>query len=173
MARLCRKADIVVPNMTEACHLLSLPYDPGPYSRAQVEGILRGLCALGPQMAVLTGVWLEEGSLGSACYDARSGEMDLFLTGRVAGSYHGTGDLFAAALLGRPFERGLPRSARLYGVYLACHRDHPPAPAGPPVRPQVRVLAALAGRGDGGASRGGGLPGLKPPGGAPSKREPF
>ncbi len=111
MARLCRKADIVVPNMTEACHLLSLPYDPGPYSRAQVEGILRGLCALGPQMAVLTGVWLEEGSLGSACYDARSGEMDLFLTGRVAGSYHGTGDLFAAALLG-----GLLNGASLKGA---------------------------------------------------------
>ena len=31
MARLCQKADIVVPNMTEACHLLGRPYNPGPY----------------------------------------------------------------------------------------------------------------------------------------------
>ena len=30
MARLCQKADIVVPNMTEACHLLGRPYNPAP-----------------------------------------------------------------------------------------------------------------------------------------------
>ena len=68
MGRLCRKADIVVPNMTEACHLLEREYDPGPYTREQVEEILHELCKLGPKMAVLTGVWLKAGSLGTACY---------------------------------------------------------------------------------------------------------
>ena len=100
MGRLCRKADIVVPNMTEACHLLGRDYDPGPYTREQVVDILKGLCALGPRMAVLTGVWLQAGSLGTACYDARTGEAELFLTDRIEGFYHGTGDLFASALLG-------------------------------------------------------------------------
>lgn len=100
MGRLCRKADIVVPNMTEACHLLEREYDPGPYTREQVEEILHGLCKLGPKMAVLTGVWLKVGSLGTACYDSRTGRMELFLTDRIEGFYHGTGDLFASALLG-------------------------------------------------------------------------
>lgn len=100
MARLCQKADIVVPNMTEACHLLGHPYNPGPYTREEIRGILRQLCALGPKMAVLTGVWLNEGSLGTACYDARTGEAELYLTDRIEGFYHGTGDLFASALLG-------------------------------------------------------------------------
>ena len=100
MGRLCRKADIVVPNMTEAYHLLGRDYDPGPYTRDQVVDILKGLCALGPRMAVLTGVWLQVGSLGTACYDARTGEAELFLTDRIEGFYHGTGDLFASALLG-------------------------------------------------------------------------
>ena len=49
MARLCRKADIVVPNMTEACHLLGRPYNPGPYTREEIREILRELCALGPR----------------------------------------------------------------------------------------------------------------------------
>ena len=100
MARLCGRADIVVPNMTEAHHLLEREYDPGPYTRQQIEGILKGLCALGPRMAVLTGVWLKEGSLGTACYDAATGEAELYLTDRIEGFYHGTGDLFASALLG-------------------------------------------------------------------------
>ena len=100
MERLCRKADIVVPNMTEACHLLGKEYDPGPYTRDKVEEILEDLCMMGPKMAVLTGVWLKAGSLGTACFDSRTGRMELFLTDRIEGFYHGTGDLFASALLG-------------------------------------------------------------------------
>ena len=45
-------------------------------------------------------VWLKEGTLGTACYDARTGEAELYLTDRIEGFYHGTGDLFASALLG-------------------------------------------------------------------------
>ena len=100
MARLCRRADIVVPNMTEACHLLGRPYNPGPYTQREIAEILQGLCAMGPKMAVLTGVWLQEGALGTACYDSQVGEAKLFLTDRIEGFYHGTGDLFASALLG-------------------------------------------------------------------------
>ena len=100
MARLCRLADLIVPNMTEACHLLGRPYSPGPYSREEIRQILRELCALGPKMAVLTGVWDHEGTLGTACYNAQTGQSRLFLTDRIEGFYHGTGDLFASALLG-------------------------------------------------------------------------
>ena len=72
----------------------------GPYEEAYVREILERLCAMGPKMAVLTGVWLQEGALGTACYDSQVGEAKLFLTDRIEGFYHGTGDLFASALLG-------------------------------------------------------------------------
>ncbi|MFR6278640.1 MAG: pyridoxal kinase, partial [Acutalibacter sp.] len=42
MARLCGRADIVVPNMTEACHLLGRPYNPGPYTQGEIAEILQG-----------------------------------------------------------------------------------------------------------------------------------
>ena len=86
MERLCRKADIVVPNMTEACHLLGKEYDPGPYTRDKVEEILEKLCEMGPKMAVLTGVWLKAGSLGTACFDSRTGRMELFSQTGLTGS---------------------------------------------------------------------------------------
>ena len=123
MARLCRRADIVVPNMTEACHLLGRPYNPGPYTQGENEEILQGLCAMGPKMAVLTGVWLQEGALGTACYDSQVGEAKLFLTDRIEGFYHGTGDLFASALLGGLLN-GAPLGGGLrpgHGVHLAHH----------------------------------------------------
>lgn len=100
MARLCRHADVVAPNMTEACHILGLEYDPGPYTREYLEKVLKGLCELGPRQAVITGAWLEEGKLGAACYDRAAGGMQLYLRRRVPGYFHGTGDLFSSTLLG-------------------------------------------------------------------------
>ena len=100
MARLCRSADLIAPNMTEACHMLGIPYAPGPCSEEFIREVLGRLCGLGPKMAVLTGVQLDGTRLGSACRDSRTGQVDFFLFERIEGHYHGTGDLFASTLLG-------------------------------------------------------------------------
>ena len=100
MARLCRRADAVAPNMTEACHILGLPYDPGPYTESFLRRVLEGLCELGPSMAVITGAGRREGELGAACLDAHTGRASLSVRERVPGFFHGTGDLFSATLLG-------------------------------------------------------------------------
>lgn len=100
MARLCGTADIIVPNMTEAYYLLGETYRKGPYDKAEICRILRGLSALGPKTVVLTGVWLEENRVGAACFDRAAGLQETVLTERIAGAYHGTGDAFASVLLG-------------------------------------------------------------------------
>jgi len=100
MVRLCRRADAVAPNMTEACHILGLPYDPGPYTEEFLRKVLHGLCGLGPHMAVITGACLREGELGAACLDAQTGKMSLSVREQIPGFFHGTGDLFASVLLG-------------------------------------------------------------------------
>ena len=99
MHRLCRKADIITPNMTEACILLNIPYKPEGFSREETEDMLRGLCSLGPRMAVLTGVTLGLDQLGTAAYDAAAGEVSYAFEGRYPGIFHGTGDILASALL--------------------------------------------------------------------------
>ncbi len=100
MIRLCRKADIVVPNFTEACRILNIEYDPGPYKKEQVREILENLCKLGLSKAVLTGVFFEEKELGAAWFDSASGEFGVCMQSRIEGYYHGTGDLFSSTLLG-------------------------------------------------------------------------
>jgi pyridoxine kinase len=43
MKKLCSKADVVVPNITEASLMLEIPYEEGPYTDEHIEGMLRGL----------------------------------------------------------------------------------------------------------------------------------
>lgn len=100
MLRLCRKADVVVPNLTEAALLLGEPYREGPYTKEYIERMLKKLSDTGPRRVVLTGVYFDEKSLGCAAYDRETGETGYALAQRIEGYYHGTGDVFASALLG-------------------------------------------------------------------------
>lgn len=100
MARLCEKADIIVPNMTEAYHLLGETYREGPYDPAEIERMLRALSALGPETVVLTGVHFDEKQIGAACRNRAADTVHVVLHDRVPGAFHGTGDVFASAMLG-------------------------------------------------------------------------
>ncbi len=100
MRTLCEKADIIVPNLTEAALLLDEPYNPGPYTQEYIEGLLKRLSEIGPKKIVLTGVAFNEEELGAATYDAETGELAYTFEKRIEGYYHGTGDVFGSALLG-------------------------------------------------------------------------
>jgi pyridoxine kinase len=104
MRQLCRKADVIVPNLTEAAFLLDEPYHDGPHTQTEIEHILHALSSLGPAQVIVTGVSYDGEQLGSASYDANTGELSYTSKTRIDPMYHGTGDVFAsaavAALLG-------------------------------------------------------------------------
>ena len=99
MRSLCERADIIVPNLTEAALLLGEPYQAGPYTKAYIDGILHKLSQLGPKQVVLTGVYFDEKELGAATFDMERNATEYVLTEKIPGYYHGTGDVFASALL--------------------------------------------------------------------------
>jgi len=99
MKRLCAKADLIVPNITEAVFLLDEPYKEGPYDKPYIERLLASLAKLGPRRIVLTGVHFTDKELGAAAYDRETGQTDYALADRIPGYYHGTGDVYASALL--------------------------------------------------------------------------
>ena len=99
MRKLCKKADLIVPNITEAALLLQKPYHPGPHDVSYVEELLYGLAELGPKQVVLTGVCFDDTHLGAVCYDTQRGTIDYSFSQRIEGFYHGTGDVFASTLV--------------------------------------------------------------------------
>ena len=99
MASLCKKADVIVPNLTEACALLGIPY-PETYNQAYLMDITSRLTAFGVKQVVLTGITLDDGTIGVLAYDSPSNTYIHYGTPRIARVFHGTGDTFASALLG-------------------------------------------------------------------------
>lgn len=98
MLKLCKKADILVPNITEACMLLGKKYIQGPYTKEFIEELLFELYNLTNAKIILTGVWFDQKRIGAACYD--KGCANYVFSERIDASYHGTGDVFASALVG-------------------------------------------------------------------------
>lgn len=99
MKKLCTRADVIVPNMTEAFLLLHEPYRQGPYTEKEISRIVDGLATICPGQIVLTGVHFDEKTLGAATFDPKTGVKEFVLRDRVNGFYHGTGDVYAASLL--------------------------------------------------------------------------
>lgn len=98
MGRLCRQADVIVPNLTEAAILLEASYREQP-SFPQVEAMLRALhkrydC----RQAVITGI-LRDGLLGAAAYDAQRDCVFFHGQPPMEHVFYGTGDVLASALL--------------------------------------------------------------------------
>lgn len=101
MKGLCSKADVILPNMTEAAFMLGEEYQEGPYTHDYVEGLLHRLVKEIPvQGIVLTGVYFDEKELGAAVYDVGKGNIHYVLGRNIPGSYHGTGDVFGSAFVG-------------------------------------------------------------------------
>lgn len=97
MCRLCKGADVIMPNLTEAALLLGEEYRT-EYDQAYIEQTIKRLHALGAKNVVLTGVSLEPNKLGVACYDGN--EIRYYFTDRLDVSMHGTGDCYASSFAG-------------------------------------------------------------------------
>ena len=99
MEGLCSAADIIVPNITEACLLTGSTYS-DTYKEDDIRSLLKALAKLGPKICILTGVSLEAGKTGVMGYDVLKDTFFSCQTKRIHPSYHGTGDLFASTCVG-------------------------------------------------------------------------
>lgn len=92
MKGLCRKADIVLPNLTEAALLAGLPWE-GRTDEAYAQSLLK---KLNLPRVLLTGV----GEQTSGFFLKDGEHLQVYSHPRFPGSFSGTGDLFAAAFTG-------------------------------------------------------------------------
>ena len=100
MAKLCGKADVIVPNLTEASYMLQIPYVGEEYSEENIKEMLVSLSQLGTKKVVLTGVSFAPDQLGVMAYDAKQKRFFRYFNEKLSASFHGTGDVFASAMTG-------------------------------------------------------------------------
>ena len=132
MGELCGKADIIVPNLTEAAFMLGEEFVGGGYDEKYIRELLKRLCGLGTPKAMLTGVSLEKGRCGAAAYDSTTDTYLTYFSEEIPASFHGTGDVFASAIFaalmhGQTLDKAM-RTAVEYTVesirLTVAHTDH-------------------------------------------------
>ena len=130
MSCLCEKADVITPNVTEACFLTGTAFcDTSEWLEKETEAyaarLCEKLCRFGTEKIVVTGIHFGHNRIGTYGYDAaqHGGQAFLYGTEYVSHAYPGTGDFFASVLLGelmrgKPFDRAVVRASDLTGKVI-------------------------------------------------------
>lgn len=112
MAKLCERANVILPNMTEACLLVNQNYDDFEHTKMNIQNLMAKLVSLGAKQAVLKGVEFSNEKIGVAYFSQKIAEnnsisnenimdnMQIYFHRRYDENFHGTGDLFASAVTG-------------------------------------------------------------------------
>ena len=93
-------ADIITPNLTEACLLLEREYPKGYIDEDEALGYLKALTGMGPKAAVITSIMTAEDKMAIGVYNSADGFFEMIDCGYVNRPFHGTGDIYTAALTG-------------------------------------------------------------------------
>lgn len=94
MKELCRKAHIILPNITEAAMFAGMPYC-DHFDKGYVQDLMD---TLQHPCVILTGIGYREGETGAAIYN--HGSLEHYFHRRIDRDFHGTGDMFAAGFTG-------------------------------------------------------------------------
>ncbi len=95
MKSLVTYADILTPNLTEACILTDTPYKEH-WKTSELEEMSKKLFRMGPNRIVITGI-PQRSFVANYCYWAEK-EPHIIRTHKIGDSRSGTGDAFAAIL---------------------------------------------------------------------------
>ena len=115
MKVLCGEADILIPNITEACFLTDEEYKES-YDESYIRTLVEKLAALGAKIIVLTGVSYESGKTGVVIYE--NGKMEYYKHDKIAKGSHGTGDIYASAFVGALMnDKSVYESAKIAADY--------------------------------------------------------
>lgn len=112
MKSLCRKADFLLPNVTEAALLTGMPYREDG-DTAYLQELAQALLTFGAETVIITGFTRPDGQTGFFGM-RQTGEDFSYRAQRIGKHFHGTGDLFAATFTGALMaHRTAPEAATL------------------------------------------------------------
>jgi pyridoxine kinase len=99
MRSVCRVADVIVPNVTEAKFLVGKYLDKDSLTYEEAEDLVMSLHVLGNNSVVITSM-LMEGQTCTMIYDKSVGKIKVLPYQQVEAQFSGTGDVFSAMTIG-------------------------------------------------------------------------
>ncbi len=100
MKKLVAQADVITPNITEACMMLGREYCGEKIDEAEALKIVKDLAALGAGKVVLTGVRSKPNTVANLAFDTGLNHFYWVEEPLVKVSFAGAGDVFASVLCG-------------------------------------------------------------------------
>ena len=94
MKRLMKYADLMTPNLTEACMLLDIPYPDKNLTPIELENIAKRLCDNGPKKIVITGLQ-HNGNIQNFIYEIGKA-YTIINVDKIGEDRSGTGDIFTS-----------------------------------------------------------------------------
>ena len=114
--RLIKEADIILPNLTEACFLTGIEYKE-EYDESYIKNVINKLLELGAKKIALTGIAYQKEMTGVVIYDGNGYQH--FTHRKINKSYHGTGDVYASTFLGAYLSNNdLLKSAKIAAKFV-------------------------------------------------------
>ena len=96
MRKLIQKADVIYPNITEACLLTDTPYPTGKITMDFTRELAKKLAKLGPEYIIITGCPDSEELTGVQLYKKETDAFFDFYKTKYPHHFYGTGDTLAA-----------------------------------------------------------------------------
>lgn len=143
IAELCADADVITPNVTEAAVLLDKPANCVPENIQEAKNWVHELCARYGAHTILTGFG-DADTVQTLC--GQGERVTVIQNPRIGAYYPGTGDLFAAVVLGALLNgHTLPQAAQCAADFVCdCIREtaaqHTQPQWGVLLEPQLRRL---------------------------------
>lgn len=98
MRRLIAYADIITPNLTEACFLTNTRYRESGWRKKELEAMAHRLLDMGARQLVITGIQMGGGTIGNVIASQGSDQIIYQRQLQVEQTRSGTGDVFASVL---------------------------------------------------------------------------
>ena len=146
MKKLIQQAQVIYPNITEACLLTDTPYPTGKITINFTRELAKKLALLGPKYVIITGCPDIEEFTGAQLYSKETDSFFDFYKTKYPHHFYGTGDTLAALataciLQGMPIEDALSFTLQFIDEVLQLSSQQPEQiPFGLPIEKKLGIL---------------------------------